>query len=284
TGLFTVASVLLVWAGISLAAAQPPPPEPESRLIVSPAHHSSKPQAEQGQPRPPRQLPPPPPVQRPLLAAEASDAAADPTAIRIPLLGIDQHVVELGVSGTTLQVPDQYSDVGWWSGGPAPGERGATVMVGHVDSETGPAVFYQLSGLRRGDRVVIRSEDNSRSVFAVDKVIAYARDEFPSAQVYRSDGKPALHLVTCGGLFDTDRGQYTSNVVAFAPLIKRVPPPRAKKPASTDGHRPTARPEPKGDGASRSRHADSLPGRRTPASAAAQSADGSRPGHPRPKH
>lgn len=278
-----MASVLLVWAGISLAAAQPSP-EPAPRLLLSPAHHVSKPQAEQEPTRPKKRLPPPPPVQRPLAAAEASDVAADPTAIRIPLLGINQRVVELGVSGTTLQVPTQYSDVGWWRDGPAPGERGATVMVGHVDSETGPAVFYQLSGLRRGDRIVVRSEDNSRSVFAVHKVVAYARDEFPSGRVYRSDGKPALHLVTCGGSFDTEIGQYTSNVVAFAPLIKRVPPPNAKKPASEGAHRPAARQKPKGDGANRSRHADSLPGRRTPASAAAQSADGSRPGHPRPKH
>jgi sortase (surface protein transpeptidase) len=119
-------------------------------------------------------------------------------------------------------VPDDYDDVGWWNGGPAPGEAGAAVVVGHVDSLTGPAVFYGLSDLQRGDLVSVWEKDGPRSTFEVRKTIFYDRDDFPSDRVYRSQGRPSLHLLTCGGSFDDETGEYTGNVVVFADLVKRA--------------------------------------------------------------
>ncbi len=153
----------------------------------------------------------------------------DPEAITVPALRIDQDLVELAVTGTELQVPDDYDDVGWWRDGPAPGEHGAAVMVGHVDSTTGPAVFYQLSALKPGYRMSVRLVDGSRAVFEVRKLRVYDRDDFPSEKVYRTTGRPQLHLVTCGGPFDLEAGQYTSNVVAFADLVRRIPAPPARR-------------------------------------------------------
>lgn len=164
---------------------------------------------------------------RPVLGAAltASTTASDPVSIRIPVLGVNQRLVQLGVVGDSLQVPDRYSDVGWWSGGPAPGEKGAAVMVGHVDSLTGPAVFYQLSGLRPGDQIIVGRGNGSRLVFGVRQVTEFAKSHFPSARIYRTDGPPALHLLTCGGSFDRQSGHYTGNVVVFAPLLRRLPAP-----------------------------------------------------------
>ncbi|MDQ3421912.1 MAG: sortase, partial [Actinomycetota bacterium] len=129
---------------------------------------------------------------------------------------------------TDLQVPSDYADIGWWSGGPAPGEQGAAVVVGHVDSPTGPAVFYQLSGLARGDRIVVERADLARMVYAVQRVTLYERSEFPSERVYRTRGPSTLSLLTCGGSFDAEAGQYTGNVVVFARLVDRVPAAQAE--------------------------------------------------------
>jgi sortase (surface protein transpeptidase) len=148
-------------------------------------------------------------------------AQPEPERIVIPALGVDQALVELAVIGTKLQVPDNYDDVGWWNGGPAPGEPGAAVVVGHVDSLTGPAVFYGLSNLQRGDRISMWEKDGPRSTFEVKRIIFYDRDDFPSHRVYRSQGRPSLHLLTCGGSFDEESGQYTGNVVVFADLMSR---------------------------------------------------------------
>ncbi len=150
------------------------------------------------------------------------------TAISIPGLGIDQGVIELAVNGDSLQVPDRYSDIGWWREGPAPGEDGAAVMVGHVDSPTAPAVFYQLSGVTPGERISVELDDRSQAVFEVREAVLYDRDEFPSKEVYRTHGKPGLNLLTCGGSYDKDGG-YSGNVVVYTDLVDRVPPPRKRK-------------------------------------------------------
>lgn len=151
------------------------------------------------------------------------------TAIRIPALNIDQGVVELAVNGDSLQVPDDYFDIGWWRDGPAPGEKGAAVMVGHVDSPTGPAVFYGLSGLVSGQRIVVGLDDGSRAVFQVSQTVLYDRDEIPSDRVYRSHGRPGLNLLTCGGSYDHTAGAYSGNVVVYTDLVQRIPPPPIKK-------------------------------------------------------
>ena len=193
--------------------------------------------------QPLRRIPPPQPVRRaspaPKFKVQPPKANVEPESIEIPALGIDQDLTELAVIGTDLQVPDDYFDVGWWRGGPTPGEKGASVIVGHVDSPTGPAVFYQLSGLRAGHEITVGLDDGSRAMFVVRRVQAYERTQFPSAKVYRAAGKPGLNLLTCGGSFDADAGQYASNVVVFTDLVERIPAKSDKrKPAKTDTQGP----------------------------------------------
>jgi hypothetical protein len=97
-------------------------------------------------------------------------------------------------------------------------------------------VFYGLSDLQRGDRISMWEKDGPRSTFEVKQTIFYDRDDFPSHRVYRSHGRPSLHLLTCGGAFDEESGQYTGNVVVFAKLVTRG-----------DGHQRTDRHAPRDD-------------------------------------
>ncbi|MEJ7743843.1 MAG: class F sortase [Nocardioidaceae bacterium] len=127
-----------------------------------------------------------------------------------------QDLVELNVIGGSLQVPTDYSDVGWWRDGPAPGASGSAVLVGHVDSPTGPAVFYGLSSLQIRDVIDVRRADGTKETFRVSDVTLYPRESFPSASVYRQHGQPTLSLITCGGEYDTAAAQYTENLVVTA--------------------------------------------------------------------
>ena len=157
------------------------------------------------------------------IAAPATAERSRAVHITIPALHLDQNLVELAVNGDSLQVPDRYSDVGWWRDGPTPGDTGAAVVVGHVDSPTGPAVFYQLSGMVRGERILVRLDDGSRQVFKVRQAVLYDRDHFPSSRVYRERGRPGLNLLTCGGSFDHAVDAYRGNVVVYTDLVKRLP-------------------------------------------------------------
>jgi sortase (surface protein transpeptidase) len=134
----------------------------------------------------------------------------------IPAIGVSTRLIRLGITGQgTLQVPSTTSVAGWYTGSPRPGAIGSSVIAGHVDSYTGPGVFFRLRLLRPGDRVYILRADGTLAVFAVTSVRKYLKARFPAAAVYGPVPYPALRLVTCGGNFDPAIGSYLSNVVAY---------------------------------------------------------------------
>jgi LPXTG-site transpeptidase (sortase) family protein len=171
--------------------------------------------------------PPAPRAIEPAPRAEARDRereprrrdadVADPRRIEIPAIGVSAPVIELGLDADkTLEVPKDYGETGWWKGGPEPGERGAAVIAGHVDSKTGPAVFYRLDDLRAGDEIRVHRSDGTRARFVVARLERHPKDEFPTRKVYARTGEPTLRLVTCSGDFDAASGHYVDNTIVFA--------------------------------------------------------------------
>ena len=93
------------------------------------------------------------------------------------------------------------------------------MIAGHVTWAQEPAVFFDLGGLRPGERVHVRRADGRTAIFAITKIKQYAKDEFPTAKVYRPVNRPVLRLITCGGQYDPDSDSYDANVVAFGTLV-----------------------------------------------------------------
>ncbi|MCI4062357.1 class F sortase [Micromonospora sp. R77] len=145
-----------------------------------------------------------------------------PTTISIPRIGVQADIMSLGTNADgTVQVPplDQAQRAGWYSPGPSPGEVGNAVVVGHVDSaKLGPAVFFNLGSLKPGDPITITRQDGSQVTFTVDEVKSYPKTAFPTDLVYGPGDKPALRVVTCGGVFDRAAGSYLDNVIVFASM------------------------------------------------------------------
>jgi sortase (surface protein transpeptidase) len=123
----------------------------------------------------------------------------------------------------TVQVPTDFQEPGWFRLGPSPGQMGSAVILGHVDSYRGPAVFFRLRSLRAGDRVEVSLADGAVAHFVVTTVAMYPKEQFPARQVYGSHGYSALQLVTCGGKFDTRTRSYLSNVVVYTSLVALIP-------------------------------------------------------------
>jgi sortase (surface protein transpeptidase) len=145
--------------------------------------------------------------------------AAPPTRIRIPTIGVDAGIVELDQRPDgTIEVPSDWNTPGWYARGPAPGEAGPAVILGHLDSFTGPAVFWRLSSLQAGDVVQIDRKDGSHLTFTISRTATFNVDSFPTRDVYGTSSGPELRLITCGGSYSVSRHQYLSNVVAFATL------------------------------------------------------------------
>lgn len=163
------------------------------------------------------------PTGKPFVPAVPPLHRADPIDVSIPAIGVAAPLVAVGADATgTLEVPplDRPTVAGWYRHGVTPGEIGNAVLVGHVDSSAGPAVFFDLGRLRSGDTVRVARVDGSVATFAVDTVGSYPKDRFPTDEVYGSSTVAGLRLVTCGGRFDRSRGDYVDNVVVFATRIR----------------------------------------------------------------
>jgi sortase (surface protein transpeptidase) len=151
-------------------------------------------------------------------------ARSVPVSIRIPAIGVDAPVTKVGKNADgTVQVPplDDRNLTGWYRYGPAPGQRGPAVILGHVDSLTSISVFYYLKDLHKGDRVYVTLADGKVAVFAVDGVQKVAKVTFPTAAIYGKTRFPSLRLITCGGPFDRATGHYVDNIVVYAHLVRR---------------------------------------------------------------
>jgi sortase (surface protein transpeptidase) len=159
----------------------------------------------------------------PIVAPPQSAApkpAASPVSLTIPLIGVRTRLVMLGLTSTgELQVPSSTSVAGWYTGSPRPGATGPAIIVGHIDSLTGPGVFYRLSELAAGDKIYVKRADGTLVEFRVTSVQTYLKDRFPTQDVYGPVPDPELRLITCGGAFNAATGHYLSNIVVYATAV-----------------------------------------------------------------
>lgn len=158
-----------------------------------------------------------PPALRPL----PGDAA--PQRVEIAQLGIRAEVIPRGVDAGGGVEPPSFETpdlAGWYADGPTPGAEGAALLVGHVDTETSPAVFYNLSAVEPGAQVRVVREDGSVAAFTVERVEVVERGDFDAERVYGpgDGGRAELRLITCGGRFDATARTYSANVVVSAYL------------------------------------------------------------------
>ncbi|WP_435820951.1 class F sortase [Micromonospora musae] len=158
----------------------------------------------------------PPPKKFPVLpASRPAELSINTIDVRAPV-----HSVGIAEDGS-IGVPDagRAQEAGWYDQGPTPGQYGPAVIVGHVDTTSGPAVFHDLKQLRAGDRVEVTREDGTVAVFEVNSVQRFDKNELPVEEVFRDFSRPNLRLITCGGRWVGGATGYADNVVVFASLV-----------------------------------------------------------------
>lgn len=148
--------------------------------------------------------------------------AAVPSVLSIPKLKLETTFEEpLGLNPDgTAAVPESYTKVGWYKNGPTPGELGPAVILGHVDSFKGPAVFFSLGQLEVGDDIFVTREDGSTAHFVVSELERNQQSEFPTVKVYGDLNYAGLRLITCTGTFVKGEQRYTHNLIVYAKLVE----------------------------------------------------------------
>ena len=151
-----------------------------------------------------------------------------PIQLALPSIGLTAPLLGLGTDGRGLPELPPFSQprtAGWLRDSAIPGAAGTAVLVGHVDTRTGPAVFWGLSTVKPGAPVEVGRLDGSTALFDVDEVRYFDRAVFPVARVYAPAADAQLRIVTCGGVYDRTRREYSGNVVVFAHLSGVRPAP-----------------------------------------------------------
>jgi hypothetical protein len=146
-----------------------------------------------------------------------------PIRIAIPSIGVRAPVREVGLAADgSIGVPElgHRNEAAWYRDGPTPGQFGPAVIVGHVDTRTGPAVFQGLDALRPGARIEVTRRDRRVAVFTVNSVETFSKAKLPANRVYGDFTRPGLRLITCGGRWVGGELGYADNVVVFASLVR----------------------------------------------------------------
>ncbi|WP_410627896.1 class F sortase [Amycolatopsis sp. cmx-8-4] len=142
-----------------------------------------------------------------------------PVSLQVPSIGVSSSLLSLGLNpDRTVEAPKDFSKAGWYDKGPTPGEAGASVILGHIDSYRGPAVFSRLAKLGPGDQIDVLRSDGRTATFMVDAKRQYPKSRFPANDVYGAVEYAGLRLVTCGGEFDRAARSYLDNIVVYAHL------------------------------------------------------------------
>lgn len=147
-----------------------------------------------------------------------------PAALTIPSLEINADVISVGLlEDGAMEVPENVNEVGWFEPGIKPGQIGNAVLAGHVDSYEGPAIFFELRDLQKGDEIIVTGEKGEELTFAVTSLESYATDAAPIEKIFGPSDSRHLNLITCTGSFNRDSGEYPDRLVVYTELVKDEP-------------------------------------------------------------
>jgi sortase (surface protein transpeptidase) len=159
------------------------------------------------------------PVVTPAPPPPAKPRIAEPRRLSIDAIGLSAEIITIGTDPSGVLIPPTNpGHVGWFTESSKPGEVGRAVLVGHLDSRYGPAVFARVPRLHPGDLVSVESADGAVHTFAVSTVTSHRKDAFPSEEVYGPTPDSELRLITCGGAYRKGFG-YLNNVIVAASRV-----------------------------------------------------------------
>jgi len=153
-----------------------------------------------------------------------ADPAPRPVRVVVPTAGIDATLEPVGVDEDRRLVVPPPELAGWFEGRPVPGEIGPAVLVGHIDSLEGPAVFHGLDRVEVGDQIHVTDDQGEQVSFAVERVEVVAKTAFPTSRVYDPVDRAEVRLITCWGPFDPEAGSYRDNIIVYGAALDAPSP------------------------------------------------------------
>lgn len=145
-----------------------------------------------------------------------SEEAFIPTRITIPTLDVKANIEVVGKDKQgRMDVPKQTDQVAWYKYGAKAGQTGNVVLAGHLDDQEGPAVFYDLAKMKKGQRIEVTGKTGQQVSYVVTNVMSYPVDEAPVGSIFGATVMNKLTLISCIGTFSESKG-YDQRLVVTA--------------------------------------------------------------------
>ncbi|WP_290773774.1 MULTISPECIES: class F sortase [unclassified Exiguobacterium] len=139
-----------------------------------------------------------------------------PTRIMIPTLDVKANIEVVGKDKQgRMDVPKKTDQVAWYKYGAKAGQTGNVVLAGHLDDEKGPAVFYDLAKMKKGQRIEVTGKTGQQVSYVVTNVMSYPVDEAPVGSIFGATVMNKLTLISCIGTFTNSKG-YDQRLVVTA--------------------------------------------------------------------
>lgn len=147
-----------------------------------------------------------------------------PVELTIKAIDLDAEIEQQQIENGVMQNPSGPFVVAWYKETGRLGEsKNNVVLAGHLDYwDVGPAIFYDIWKLESGNKIHVTGKSGAVFVYKVDWVKDFMIADLDSATIQEIIGptkNESLTLITCGGAFDYDSGEYESRVVVRANRI-----------------------------------------------------------------
>ncbi|MDW0110644.1 class F sortase [Sporosarcina aquimarina] len=153
------------------------------------------------------------------LSLKSEQKGITPVTLEIPAIDVKTKIENVGeLANGQMGVPEGVDNVGWFEPGTLPGNQGSAVMAGHIDSLTGPAVFYKLDKLKKDDEIIVQDKDGKSLTFVVTKTKTYPRKEAPVEEIFGFSYGSRLNLITCTGEFNRKAKTHEERLVVYTEL------------------------------------------------------------------
>ncbi|WP_273851501.1 class F sortase [Guptibacillus spartinae] len=152
-------------------------------------------------------------------ASQDVQEGIEPVQLEIPAIDVTAEIENVGVlDNGQMGVPEDINKVGWFEPGFKPGTKGNAVLAGHVDSKTGPAIFFYLEKLSKGDEIILTGQDGETMTFVVTGKERYPYNDSPIEKIFGPTDSRTLNLITCVGTFNRSKGTHEERLVVSTEL------------------------------------------------------------------
>jgi hypothetical protein len=153
-----------------------------------------------------------------------SIAGFSPVSISIEAAAVDAIIETREIVDGIMQDPTGPWVVAWYKETGRLGVPDENVVVAaHVDYwDVGPAVFFNIRNLTEGDVVDMTGDDGSVYRYEVEWLELFDAENAPIQEIVGPTDATSLTMITCGGEFNYQTGQYISRTVVRCNFAEKI--------------------------------------------------------------